>query len=333
MGVSEIGALVGMGSSIAGAVGGSGSSTPSAPGYTGYTPKNLAAADALDWSNIQQQAGTANPYTANQAQYSNILNGQLNNPYAAAQQTAANTSGTQLGAVGQQAYSNAGQLGTAAQASLPYGNQILQTAFDPQQQLFRQQQQQLQDQVRAANAAAGISTSGAGAGLEGQAMTNFDLNWQNQQLARQAQGLQAYDSNLGATGQAMAGSAQLGATGAQDTLNAGTVPYATYNANLQNQEAALNSYGQDMSAGQQFNQQTIQDLMQYMGLGTSSAQAQYAAQNSQYQNQLAAQQAQQQGLGNLFGTVGNSLGTLYGSYNAGQAAKDAQAQSLFSAGQ
>ena len=65
------------------------------------------------------------------------------------------------------------------------GNQLWQTAQDPQGALYKQQYQQTMDQANAINSMYGLGSSGAGAGMAQQAGQNFNLGWQNQQLGRQ----------------------------------------------------------------------------------------------------------------------------------------------------
>lgn len=79
--------------------------------------------------------------------------------------------------------STLGQAGAGSLANA--GNQILNTGFDPRNQLFDRTQQQVLDQSNAVNAMSGLSGSPYGAGVTGQNMRNFDIDWQNQQLARQ----------------------------------------------------------------------------------------------------------------------------------------------------
>jgi hypothetical protein len=80
-------------------------------------------------------------------------------------------------------------------------NAILQTGFDPQNALFNRTQQQVLDQQNAINAMSGVASSPYGAGVTGQTLSNFDINWQNNLLNRQAtagsaaQGL--YNQGLG----------------------------------------------------------------------------------------------------------------------------------------
>ena len=81
-------------------------------------------------------------------------------------------------------------LTSSANAGLRAGQQILDTSMDPQNALRGREEQRLQDQARVNAAARGITPSPYGAGLENTAMSNFDIDWQNNQLARQLTGIQ-----------------------------------------------------------------------------------------------------------------------------------------------
>jgi len=70
------------------------------------------------------------------------------------------------------------------------GGQLWQTAQDPQNALRDKLQQQVTDASRAGTSARGIGMGGEAAGIENQDVQNFLMNWQNQQLQRQATGLQ-----------------------------------------------------------------------------------------------------------------------------------------------
>jgi hypothetical protein len=78
-----------------------------------------------------------------------------------------------------------GQATIDANTLTNYGNSILNTGFDPQNALYNQLQNQVSQQAQAANAAAGLGGSAYGASNTGNTLSNFDINWQNQQLARQ----------------------------------------------------------------------------------------------------------------------------------------------------
>lgn len=83
-------------------------------------------------------------------------------------------------------------------ALAPYVTKALQAGFDPQNQLFNQLFNQQQQQNLASQAMAGVGQSPYAAGLTAQGNQNFDINWQNQQLARQAQGAQTAEGLSGA---------------------------------------------------------------------------------------------------------------------------------------
>jgi hypothetical protein len=85
---------------------------------------------------------------------------------------------------------SAGQLENAA-------NSILNLGLDPQQALYSRTAQQVTDAQQAANAAAGIGSSPYGAGVAGQTAANFNIDWQNNLLGRQATAGQTAAGELG----------------------------------------------------------------------------------------------------------------------------------------
>ncbi len=78
----------------------------------------------------------------------------------------------------------------SAQPFLDYMGEVKDLALDPRGEIREREQQRLQEQTRAGLSARGLNLSGAGAGIEAQAMSDFGLDWQNQQLARAGQGAQ-----------------------------------------------------------------------------------------------------------------------------------------------
>lgn len=72
------------------------------------------------------------------------------------------------------------------------GQQTFQTAQDPRQALHDRTQQQVVDSTRAGEAARGLTMSPYGAGVENKAVSDFNIDWQNQQLQRMMQGTQAF---------------------------------------------------------------------------------------------------------------------------------------------
>lgn len=93
------------------------------------------------------------------------------------------------------------------------GQQSFLASMDPQKALYDRTLQQIQDQSRASSSAHGVGMGGYGAGVENKAVGDFNIDWQNQQLARMLSGLQGY-------GQASAGADRTSALGGADLSGA-----------------------------------------------------------------------------------------------------------------
>ena len=224
---------------LASGVGGALVSSALAPGTSGgggggggsyYVPTGLQGADQ-QWQNLQNQ--NYNVFSGSQQQLQDYgqqsLAAQLaayntyNNPY----QQAANLAGQQYGNLGSNLTNAANLQFGQQQPLLNAGQQVFNTAFDPQSALYNRTVQQLQDQTGATNSMYGLGSSAAGAGVANQALGNFNIDWQNQQLQRQLAGLQGYGSAIGQAGAAGAQGGALGAAGAGYTLQGGQLPYQT----------------------------------------------------------------------------------------------------------
>jgi hypothetical protein len=231
------------------------SSTPSNSTAQAYQPQFQPQADQSAFNNLNvlnnaYAAGTtpgqiAAPLALTAAQ------GIVNNPYAA--------TATQ----GAMAASNLGQ---------PYGDQLLNqgasagaqalsTGFDPQQALYNQQSAANLNQQNAINAMSGVAGTPYGAGVTGQNQTNFNNQWLNQALARQAQGVQTAQ-----------GAANLGTTGLNTIAQTSGLPYSAANAQGANSLNALSSYLPIGNSQYQIPQQAISDALQYMGFGQGASQ-------------------------------------------------------------
>lgn len=145
---------------------------------------NLAALAGPQYANAATNAGQT-AYGQTQAMLPGATAGQQ---YAAPALDALAGAGAQTYGQNEQGIANLGTTGLSA------ANQILQTGFDPQNALYNQQYSQGQAQQNAMNAMNGVAGSPYAAGVSGQAGTNFNIDWQNAQLARQVQALGAYDS-------------------------------------------------------------------------------------------------------------------------------------------
>lgn len=289
-----VGSLIGAGSSIAGLA--------NQPSYSAsqtmpYIPQAQGTADQLYQAIFNQMA----PYAAQVPgqvipQYQQLTQNILQNPYAAMAQQGA-------GAVSAADLSAAGALSGA-------GGQVLGTAFDPQSALYNQLQQQTVDQANAMNAMYGLSASPYGAGVANQALQNFNIAWQNQQLQREQQGIQA-------AGQAYTGASALGQTGA-------ALPYSTY---LGQQQAGLGALGQ-LTGGYSAAfgpQESLANLLQsYLGMGQSATGLAQLGQQASFQQQQQLGQQLATALSNpqlaqLFGG-GGGYSTLPASQNPDYAA-------------
>lgn len=86
---------------------------------------------------------------------------------------------------------------------------FLQQAFDPQSALYNRTLNQVQNQANVQNAQSGVGASPYGAGVANQAVSNFNIDWQNSQLGRMLQGITGL-SSLGGTATQGAGLANQG---------------------------------------------------------------------------------------------------------------------------
>jgi hypothetical protein len=270
-------------------------------------PQNLPGADqgatgAINSLSSLNLAGAAAP------QYSAITQNLVNNPYATQLQSGANAISPLATTAGAQQFGAGSNLIGAGQSYLPYAQQTLQTGFDPQSALYAQQFQQNTDQTRAAEAARGIAMTPYGAGVENNSNINFNNQWQNQQLGRQATAAGTANTLTGAAGSAL-NTGGAGQTAGLNTLYQGaSLPYSTANTIGTNQQGALNAAGTFGGTATSTAQQQIADFLQYLGLGNQTS----AVNNQNYANQITAQQNQfnqQQTLGKNLGSSISGLGT------------------------
>jgi hypothetical protein len=223
--LSAIGSLAG---GIGGMVNGNGQ------GGNAYVPVNQGAVDNY-WSGgiaqMSNNAGLGNTY-ANQI---------ANNPYAAGMQQGAGLTGQYYtGTLAPQLQAGASQLYGGAVGGMPYARSILQTGFDPQHALYHQLQQQNEQQTMALEAAQGVSNTPYGAGTTAASNSNFNINWQNQQLQRQAAAMQAYGGYMGQMGNTFGQAGELGNAAGQAYMTGYGLPYQTYNNQRLGEMSAYN---------------------------------------------------------------------------------------------
>lgn len=314
--------LLGAGSALSGLFGGTPAQNVQLPPQ--FTMPNMgdAANSAYDLSNtigsmpnIPQQL-----YPQFQQAAGNILNNPGQQQMIGGAQGAAALG---AGAATQQ-YGLGNFLEGVGTSMMPYANAIMQQGFDPQNALYARTQQQLQEQVGASNAAAGLGTSPFGAGLTNQAMSNFNIDWQNNQLSRETTAAQGA-AGLVAGGQgAISTGASMMAAAPGQLQQTSMAPYTAYNQIGGDQFNALNTLsgaGLQMLTTPQAQQQAY---LNYLQTGNQSGQV------ANQQAQVALNQAnlgfnQSQTLGNQLGTslamLGNNLGgnnNYYGSTGGNQ---------------
>jgi hypothetical protein len=212
-----------------------------------------------------------------------------------------------------QGYSNMSMANTFAgipsQLS-PAIQSTLNTAYDPQQALYKQEYQQTMDRTNAQMAQAGLSFTPWASGVASNASEGFDTNWLATQLGRQTQGAQTIASLVGTGANAANTASSLGSTGATDIAQGAAMPYnAQTSANAQ--LAAMLPY---LTANQQ---QMAQDYTNYYNASTGNTNAAISAgnANNNYMGQigLGAGLLANSALGSSLGGMGVSAVTGLGS--------------------
>ncbi len=230
----------------------------------------------------------------------------------------------QAGAEAGQQYSGmsnlAGQYGNLMQGqagqAFSAGQDLYNLGRDPQGALRERTQQRIVDANRAGQSARGIAMSPYGAAGENEAVRNFNIDWENQQLGRSVQGLQALLSgqNAGASelGQSMGYyGMQPGLTqaGAQAPIQAQQMQYQ-----LPIDWAAMFQQAQ--------NATTLSPQYGVWGPAASYAGGAAALDSQQYQQEfnraLAKNAMQQQSFYGLAGGGQSSGGNPYGQWGGNQ---------------
>jgi hypothetical protein len=272
-----------------------------------YVPSGLSTADQ-GWQNL------------NQSQMN--LYGQ-GNPYAGGYQNAAGGAADSYGALSNVAGQYAGQLGQQAQSAYGAqnylqgaGQQVYGMAMDPQSALYNRTAGQLGDQVNAGQAQRGLGGSAVGGSEYNQAMSNFNIDWQNQQLGRAVQGAGALNQLYGQAGSyGQLGNADL-AQGLSTQNQANTYQLQTGQLPYQTAQGITNN---QLGQAQGIQGQQIP----YMNYGQGATQSAYNAASA---NAGATGALVNQGISalgnsswgqNLFGGSGGDVSGNYGTGNSG----------------
>jgi hypothetical protein len=223
---------------LAAGIGGAVVSSALSPGTSGgsgggggnfYVPTGLVTADQSWQQLLAQELGTQGALTQQNPLYLQALQSGLasQNQYGAGAQQYANMASGQYANLGSQLQGAAGLDFGAQQGLLNAGQQVFNMGLDPQSALYDRTLNQVTQQTGATNSMYGLGSSAAGAGVQNQALSNFNIDWQNNQLSRALQGLQGYGQAAGQAGQLAGQGATLGQAGAGATYEAGQLPYQT----------------------------------------------------------------------------------------------------------
>ncbi|RQR94577.1 hypothetical protein DIE04_19175 [Burkholderia sp. Bp8994] len=291
------------------------------PSY--YVPTGLPQADTTWQSLLDQMKGNQtqiqwqNPYL-----YQSLSQGlTANSQYQPAYQTAANQAGIGYTNAGN-ALTGLGNLDLMTQGNLlTAGQNVYQMGLDPQSALYDRSLNNVQQQVNANNSMYGLGSSAAGAGVANQALSNFNIDWQNNQLSRALQGLQGYAGAANTAGSYGQAGANALTQAPQYTLLGGQLPY-TIAMNLADVPGQLAStYNSRMEQGPLASASSIQgQIIPYLnyGAGAQSVPFQAQAQGAGALGSLVSQGIS--GLGNSIqnaGGFGNFFNGTTGSFGGG----------------
>lgn len=292
----------------------------SSGGSSAPTPQVFQPADVGGQNqsllNLLNQNASNQSFAQNVPNYQQVFQSLFNSPYAAGAQSAAGTAGAGYTATGNQELAASPQINAGAMSLLPAAQQALTMGFDPQSALYTRTLQMLNDQGNVNSAQSGTTNSPYGASVADARNSNFNIDWQNQQLQRALASLSGAGTavNQAATGANEAGA--IGTAGAGNVLQGGATPYTTGQTIGGNQNQALAQLMQGLTGQNTLNQGTINDLLAYLGLGAQQSNTQANVDSNTFQNQLQGAAAGATGgsiLGNQFGSgiqslFGNSAG-------------------------
>jgi hypothetical protein len=243
-------------------------------------PYQLGHQQGADTGAIQETRGLDqyNLGGQNIGQYENLTQAGIHNPFTDMFLQGGGQAGAMGMAAGQGAYSAGGQMMGYGLGMLPDVTSLTAMGFDPQQAYYSRAAQQLQDQQRAALAASGVGGTPYGAGVEGQTMGNFNIDWQNTALQRALSGAQGAAGLYGAIGQGVGQGANLQQGGVGEYLQGAGTPYNVFGGINASQLGLLGQAGQYGNQASNIPQQQIQDYLAYLGQGNQNAQTGISAQ-------------------------------------------------------
>lgn len=281
------GVAAAVGGSIAGSLV-SGAMSPSTSGGSGggpssyYVPTGLQHADQ-DWQNLLDQSGAVQSQIAGMIPYYQQALGQGlsvgTNLYGTGYQNAANAAGSGYGAAST-ALTGLGNLDLDTQKQLlGAGRQVFNLGLDPQNALYDRTLNQLTQQTGATNSMYGLGSSAAGAGVQNQALSNFNIDWQNNQLSRALQGLQGYTGAAGTAGQYGQAGANALTLAPEYMLQSGQVPYQVAGSLAALPGTLAGTFASQLQSGPLSSAQSVQgQIIPYMNYGQGAQAVPYQSQ-------------------------------------------------------
>lgn len=215
---------------------------------SGGAPKSNAVPAAPTVPNISAPGSVVTPEVIGK-KYGKVTTpaALVTNPFAPAAINSAQQAGQAAAGQGQANFGQADMMRMLSQQGAGAAGQMLNTGFDPQKALYDRTAQQLQDQIRVGQAARGTTMSPYGAGQEAQGMSNFNIDWQNNQLGRQTQALGTFGGYGGQAAGMGTSAANIGQQGVAQTQMPGLLPYQQ---SQNNQANDINNWLAIISAGQ-----------------------------------------------------------------------------------
>ncbi len=305
--LSTLASVIGIASGANNLLGGD-SGSSSTPSYSGagntlYTPTGTGAADT-SWQQMlsnmfgQQQgvnAQVADPLLQSYLRQLGIDQGPL---IQAGQQA-----GQQYGNLAGRAGGFSDVLGTQGINAMGAGNRVLDMAMDPQAKLHDFLQNQVVDQSRAGTSARGLGMSPYAAGMENDATTKFNMDWQNNLLGRANTGINAFSTANRAGATDLAGSLATGAQAPGYTMAGATTPIdARTQAYGAPATAAMGYAGNVQGAMMSPEQALMSQIIPYLNYGAGAGAGGAAA--GLRSAQFGAEQ-QQTGLSNILAGMQN----------------------------
>lgn len=278
--VSWIPAIIAIAGAVSGGSGGGGGGGGGGgAGAATYVPTGQPTEDA-NWQSIMQglmqtsgdQAGMLTPFLQSAFGNTNDLYTRL-----------AGLMGQYGGALGSQGQSMFNAAGTLRGS----GDQVYQMALDPENALRDRTQGRIVDASRASTSARGIGMGAEAAGLEDQAVSNFNIDWNDRALGRATEGLRGQVGAYDAAGRSSLGGAQELGASAQMFQGAGALPFELANLFSGSMQNGVYNPQRDL----------LGNIQSYLGLG-QSATSQAFGQNQTNLNNVTS------GLGTIFGSDG-----------------------------